>query len=430
MRIVLVSVGTLGDVHPFVAVAIELAAAGLTPVLAAAESCRAIADRHGIAFHPVRPDGAELLADMGLDEATVARAVASDLGFVIDRVILPYADRTLADLGAAMAGADLALCGSFSVLGRIAAEAAGVPVMSLLLQPMALFSADDPPVTPTGSALLPALRRALGARAVRPLLRLARLANRRRLRPFASLRASLDLPPARGDELIDGPLSAERVFALWSPELAPLPRDAAPTVTMAGCTFYDGGFAGASPPPALDRFLSDGPPPMVFTLGSLAIHAEGGFYAASAAAARAAGMRAVLLVGDDLVADHRHLASDDVLVAGYAPHSAVFARAAAVAHHGGAGTIAQAMRAGVPQLVCPVFGDQFDNAARLARRGVAICLPHARYTAESAGRSLTRLLGDRAIADRAGEIAGRVRRENGAAVVACAIARRGDPSRA
>lgn len=422
MRIVLVSLGTLGDVHPFVAVAIALAEAGHHPVLAAAEAVRPIAARHAIEFHPVRPDGAAVLDDTGMDEGQVARAVASDLRFIVDRVILPYADGTLADLAPLMAGADLVLCSSFSVLGRIAAAAAGRPVMSLLLQPMALFSADDPPVTPTGSAILLAIRRRLGAWAVRPLLAAARAATKGSLRPFAALRATAGAPPFAGNELVDGPLAVDRVLGLWSPELAGLPRDAGAHVELCGATFYDGGFGGGGVPDALARFLDAGTPPVIFTLGSIAIYAEDGFYAASAAAARSLGVRAVLLVGDDLVERHRHLAGGDVLVVGYAPHSAVFGRAAAVVHHGGAGTTAQAMRAGAPQLACPMFGDQFDNAARLERRGLALTLPQARYTADRTAAALSRLLyGPYAATARA--VAGRVRQEDGAAAVAATVDR-------
>lgn len=418
MRIVLASLGTLGDVHPFIAVALALKAAGHQPVFAGAKSACPLAKRHGIAFHPVRPDGADVMAETGLDEVAAARAVVDDLGFAVNCVILPHADATLADLRAALAGADLVLASSFSVLARIAAAAAGVPVWSLLLQPMTLFSADDPPVMPNGSKALVSVRRRLGAGAVRPLLALGRWLGRAQSAPFAAIRVDAGAPPFEGHELIDGPLAAERVFALWSPELAPLPADAGANVVQAGFTFYDEGFAGAGVSAGLEAFLAAGPPPVVATLGSLAPYAEEGFYAATAAAVRAVGRRAVLLVGDDLVLQHRHLAGPDIRVEGYAPHGALFARAAAVIHHGGVGTVAQAMRAGLPQIVCPIFGDQFDNAARLERRGIARVLPHRRYFAEAAAA----LLGEvDALRFAAEEVATRVRAEDGAAMVTRAV---------
>jgi len=70
IRCILVSLGTLGDVHPFVALALELRNQGHTPVLAASEPCRPIALRHQIEFHPIRPDGAQVMADKPLGAAS------------------------------------------------------------------------------------------------------------------------------------------------------------------------------------------------------------------------------------------------------------------------------------------------------------------------------------------------------------------------
>jgi UDP:flavonoid glycosyltransferase YjiC (YdhE family) len=76
----------------------------------------------------------------------------------------------------------------------------------------------------------------------------------------------------------------------------------------------------------------------------------------------------------------------------YAPYSQVFRRAACVVHQGGVGTTAQALRAGVPQLVMPYSHDQPDNAARCARLGVSRTIARDRYTAENAARELREIL--------------------------------------
>ncbi|OAN66837.1 glycosyltransferase [Sphingomonas sp. TDK1] len=401
MRVVLATMGTLGDVHPFIALALGMQARGHEPVFAGAESVRGIAERHGIEFHPVRPDGPQLLADTGMDEGEIARALATDFGFVIDRVLVPYAEATLADLMPVIASADLVLTSSFSIHARIAAQAAGVRLASALLQPITLLSAEDPPVLPRGETMLVALRRWFGARAVRPLLRLAERTYARKLRPFAALRARIGAPPFSGNEMLSGPLAVDRAIGLWSPAFAPAPADAPACFVQTGFVFYDGGFAGQGLSAAVEAFLQAGPPPLVFTLGTMAIYAEDGFYAESAEAARRLGRRAVLLVGDDLLTKQQALAGPDVLVVGYAPHSQLFPRAAAVIGHGGIGTTGQAIRAGIPQLVCPIFGDQFDNAARIARAGLGLVLPKRRYTAVRAAEVIERLLGSDAIAGRA-----------------------------
>lgn len=413
MRVILATLGTLGDVHPFIALALGMQARGHVPVLAGAESVRPIAARHGIEFHPIRPDGPQLLADTGMDEGAITRAMASDFGFVVDRVLVPYAEATLADLKPVIASADLVIASSFSIHARIAAQAAGVRLATALLQPITLLSAEDPPVLPRGETGLVTLRRWFGPGAVRPLLGLAQRRFAKGLAPFAALRAAAGAPTFAGNEMLAGPLAVDRAVGLWSPTFSPAPADAPASFVQTGFVFYDGGFGGQGLSAALQAFLAAGPPPLVFTLGSMAVYAEDGFYAASAEAARRLGRRAVLLVGQDLLAQHAGLASADVLVVGYAPHSQLFGQAAAVIGHGGIGTTAQAIGAGVPQLVCPIFGDQFDNAARIVRAGLGRSLPKRRYTAARAAAAISTLLQDEGIAAHARRAAFALAAEDG-----------------
>lgn len=420
-RIVLATTGSLGDVYPFIAIARELRAAGLHPILAAAEPFRAVADAEGINFHPVRPGPADMAA-AGHDEASVVRAVAGGTQAVFD-LLLPHLDASYADLAAVMRQADLVLASGFSIAARTAADAAGVPFATVLFQPIAMMSRLDPPVV--GEVPLPArLQRRVGPRILRLLYAIAhrRLAHRRA--PVDALRARLGLAPVR-DELLDGPFRGTHVFALYPPAFAPLAPDAPANAVSTGFSFYNG-VQAASLDPALEAFVANGPPPLVFTLGSLAVHAPGAFYRTSAAAAAALGRRAVLLVGDHAVASHADLASPVTFVAGFAPHADLFPRAAAVIHHGGIGTLAQALRAGVPQLVTPVLGDQFDNAERLRELGLAAVLRLTRYTPAAATAALGRLLGETGTAARAKAFAPRVADDNGPRAIARVIAARFD----
>lgn len=100
----------------------------------------------------------------------------------------------------------------------------------------------------------------------------------------------------------------------------------------------------------------------------------------------------VLLVRDDEREELERLSAPDVFVAGYVPHSRLFPLACAVIHHGGMGTSTQALRAGRPQLIVPCCNDQFDNAARLERSGVARVVSAQRYTADAGSRALAELL--------------------------------------
>ena len=181
-----------------------------------------------------------------------------------------------------------------------------------------------------------------------------------------------------------------------------------------GPALYDSDVGGAPAlPAALTAFLQAGPAPLVFTLGSAAVHDPGDFYVESLKAARRLGRRAVLLVGpegDLSVAD-----GPDAIAVGYAPFSLLFPHAAAVVHQGGVGTTQQALRAGRPQLVVPVLGDQFDNAARVVRLGCGATLGRGRYRAERVATVLERVLADATTAETARRLGLVASQEDGAA---------------
>jgi UDP:flavonoid glycosyltransferase YjiC (YdhE family) len=158
---------------------------------------------------------------------------------------------------------------------------------------------------------------------------------------------------------------------------------------------------------------------VVFTLGTSAVGAAGRFYHESAAAAQKLGMRAVLLTGGIAQNEPRGL-PDSVLPVARAPHQLLFPRAAAVVHQVGAGTLGQALRSGKPMLLVPHAHDQFDNASRAMKLGLARTLFPKQYTAERVARELTWLLGANP-RRRAEEAATVVRQEGGAEAAAAAI---------
>jgi rhamnosyltransferase subunit B len=140
----------------------------------------------------------------------------------------------------------------------------------------------------------------------------------------------------------------------------------------------------------------------------------------SARAACRLGCRAILLVGDSGAVLP---ASDGIIVRAYAPYSALFPCARLIVHHGGIGTTAQALRAGRPQLIVPIFADQPDNAARAARLGVARVLRRSRYR-ESALVAALRAAEIPTMIERARTVSAQIALEDGAARAAQAIVRR------
>jgi rhamnosyltransferase subunit B len=103
----------------------------------------------------------------------------------------------------------------------------------------------------------------------------------------------------------------------------------------------------------------------------------------------------------------------DSIAVPYAPFSELFPRAAVVVHQGGSGTTAQALRAGHPTLIMPCGFDQPDNAARVKRIGAGLTLSRYRYNAQTAAKTLKRLLTDPKYAENAERIARQLEREDG-----------------
>jgi rhamnosyltransferase subunit B len=418
-RIVISTFGSFGDVHPYVAIALELKARGHRPVIATSEVYREKMEAQRIEFCPVRP---EVLSFDQPEELGKLVAEVMDARKGPERVtqmLLPHLREIYEDLSAAVDGADLLLTHPLPLVGPIVAQMNGLPWVSSVLAPGSFLSVYDPPVPPQFPALYNLMK--LSPAISRGVMKLALIKLDRLMDPVFRLRAELGLP--RGEQpIMTGQHSPTCVLALFSRLMATPQPDWPPHTMVTGFPFYDRrDFFGESAAPAgLLEFLDDGPPPLVFTLGSSAFWVARDFYRDSISAARALGRRALLLIGHA-----RNLPSeslpDGVAAFEYAPYSEVLPRACAIVHQGGVGTTGQGLRSGRPVLILPHAFDQFDNAARVGRLGCGRVLARPRYDAKSAVTELKALLDDARYAERAVEVAKIVRLENGAAAAADAI---------
>lgn len=415
-KIVLATIGTLGDLHPFIAIGQALQARGCAVVLAVPQDHVAKCQAAGIEAVAVVPTFAEIAANLGMGDEETVRRVMTDLRFMIDQVLLPSIGPSAVALDAAMAGADAVVASSFMLAAPVIAEKHGLPLIDVVLQPMSLLSVYDPPKT--ADFWMYARLGALGVQWNRLMHAAARRLLRRRYAPrIDALRAAHGLAPSPRAMLLDPGGEPVLTLCCYSPLFGPLPPDAPSNAIATGFAMFDSE-SGAPEPldPGLAAFLDAGAPPLVFTLGSFAVYAPGDFYATAAALAHKLGRRAVLLAGEQTA-----LRSEgDVFVCAYAPHSALFPRAAIVIHHGGAGTTGQALRAGKPQLVVPHMGDQYDHAHRIQRMGIGLRLDAARFTLLRAEAALAALNDPATIAE-AARVGALIRAENGAAAAADAI---------
>ena len=322
MRIVLSNIGTFGDINPLIAIALELKRRGHTPVMALPNVYRPKIEPLGLEFHALRPDidpTNSKLVEMVYD---VKKGTETGLREFLYPVLRQTYDDLL-DAATKPARADLLLLGELNYAGPIVAEVTGIPWASYVLAPFSFFSAFDPPVLPP----FPKLARADKAPGMgRAMKRLARFVTRKWPEPVYELRRELGLPKGK-NPIFDAKHSPNLVLALFSRVLGTEQKDWPEHTLITGFCFYDADAGNAALPEQLEKFLSAGEAPVVFTLGSAAVLAAGDFYEQSAKAAKKLGVRAVLLIGDDERNRPQGELPDSICVAEYAPYSALFPRA-------------------------------------------------------------------------------------------------------
>jgi UDP:flavonoid glycosyltransferase YjiC (YdhE family) len=409
LRIVLSNIGTYGDINPLIAIALELKRRGHVPVMALPAIYQPKISPLGLEFHPVRPDidptntlQVEMIYDVRKGTERGLRE------FLFPALRQTYDD--LLDAATKPERADLLLLGELNYAGPLVAEVTGIPWASYVLAPLSFFSAFDPPVLP----MYPRLARAESAvpGMGRAIKRLSRFVSRKWPQPIYDLRRELGLPKG-ANPLFDAKHSPELVLALFSQVLGQEQKDWPQHTQITGFCFYDADGGNQELPPQLEKFLADGPPPVVFTLGSAAVLAAGHFYEFSAKAALRLGIRAVLLIGSDPRNRPRQKLPDSICVAEYAPYSALFSRAEMVVHQGGVGTTAQCLRAGKPMLIMPYSHDQPDNGRRMRRLKVARVIQRSNYTPLRVARKLKAMLAEPRYARCAQLVAQKLNREDG-----------------
>jgi rhamnosyltransferase subunit B len=414
-RIVFATFGSLGDLHPYIAVGRELIRRGHRPLVATFEEYRENVESAGIGFAPMRPG----MAQFGDRTAMMEKLVDPWRGpeLMVRGMFMPHLRESYEDLEGACRGADLLVTHPLTFAGPLLAQKTGLAWASSALSPMTQFSAIDPPLFPAASWMRWA--RKLGVAPYRWVFGIPRAMVRRWEQPLRAFRAELGLPATNAIAQFEGQFSPRLHLALFSRLLAAPQSDWPASTVVCGFPRYDGAPTDDRTRAELEAFLSEGESPIVFGLGSSAVMIAGDFWSAAIDAAVALKRRALLLTGmppGDLGAVPR-----GVKVFQYLPYSAVFPHAAAIVHQGGIGTLAQALAAGRPQLIVPVAFDQPDNARRTTGLGVARSIPFRRATGPAMARALDALLASPDPLARAATVGNAVAKEDGARAAADAL---------
>jgi sterol 3beta-glucosyltransferase len=413
MRITLISIGSHGDIRPMAALGVGLARAGHEVMLATTRDQRAFVRAHGLAWGPVHVDyQAVIHAGLG---SIITRAGANlPLAmWRINRMLQPLVAQVQHDLWAAVQGAELIISG-LPIIGQDLAEALGVPFVAARLHP-------------NRTAVMPGAYWPWGAL---PRGRLCRftydLADQLAWQPLRHSvnrwrTRTLGLPPAP----FWGPFERMRarrdlVLHAYSPAIIPRPPDWGDHEVVTGFWWLPA--SDWRPPPHLVAFLERDPPPVYIGFGSMVSAEAARAGALVVAALRRCGQRGVLAMGWGGLAGGDW--GEDMCVIDAAPHEWLFPRMRAAVHHGGAGTVAAALRAGIPQVSVPSWGDQIFWARWAAALGVGPApIPRTRLNAGRLAAALDRALHIPLFQRRAAALAAIIAHEDGVGRAVEAIAR-------
>jgi UDP:flavonoid glycosyltransferase YjiC (YdhE family) len=378
-RVLLLPIGSSGDVNPFLWIGRQLHARGHAVTVVAnpvfGETIRALGLRH-------LPFGDEAEYHALLDHPDVWHPIKGPplvLRFAGD-VTQRYFDLIATEMRANDPPLVLAPATAFGA--RLAREKFGFPLVSVHLQPCIFLTVGDTPLVgrvfgwlqkiPPGAkrAFFAFIRARIGCE-VDPGVRRA-------------CRAEGITPPRNAFR--DWWQSPDGGLCLWPEWFGPPQPEWGPGVMNVGFPLYD--LADQIPlAPELEAFLAAGPPPVLFTPGT-AMAQGAAFFATALAACRRANARAIFATK---FPETLPALPPEVFHVAYAPFSALLPRCAAIVHHGGIGTTSQALAAGVPQIIRPFSHDQPDNAARVCRLGVGECLWPRQFTVENLATALADL---------------------------------------
>jgi len=411
-KIILATFGSLGDLHPMIALGLELKRRGHHIKFASMDFYREKIETLGFEYAPMSP---HLSPN---DIANMPELVDARKGTerILRDIIIAGVPGMYDDLLAAVEDCDVLVTGEIIYAAKLVVEKTGIKWVTTTLAPISLFSVYDPPVPPT--AMWFEKLRFLGPGFHRLLFGLVKRSMNSWLDKYREFRVKLGLDP-NDDPIFYGKFSRDLHLVMFSRALGVPQPDWPATAVQTGFCFYDGQSDTGQMPDGLSAFLGAGEPPIVFTLGSAAVMDPRDFFTESVKAAKMLKRRAVLLYG--IFGEPPPGLTEDIVAFEYAPYSLLFPRAACVVHQAGVGTTGQVLRAGVPHVIVPFAHDQPDNAARCRRIGVAEIISRNSYNAASAERAIAKVLSDESYSKNAAKYGEIIRSEHGSAAAADAI---------
>ena len=405
MKITIFAAGSRGDIQPCLALSKGLKEAGYHICLAAPESFANFIQENDVEFYPLRGDVQQIMAsDTGRNFMETGGTNPIKSIRAMRSMIAPIVTNMLEDTYAACLDADALVClGVFSQFGQSIAEALGIRIINIEPTPLLPTKAFPAPSWPI-QRNLGGFHNYLSGLAMLQVVWMW-------YRPFVKdFRRRLGLS-INGSLGLFRTLRRTPMLSAYSSIIIPHPPDWPESIHVTGYLFLDNR-DDQQPSVELKAFLDAGDPPVYIGFGSMAgCNPEQLFKLVSEALVKSS-QRGLLLTGWGGL--RTELMPNNVFVADAVPHSWLFPRMAAVVHHGGAGTTAEGLRAGVPTVIIPFAFDQSFWGARIKELGLGPePIPLKKLTADNLANAIRIAVTDPDIRERANSVGITIRAEDG-----------------
>jgi sterol 3beta-glucosyltransferase len=405
MHITILALGSRGDVQPYIALGRGLQQSGHSVRIGAPKNFQSLAAQYGLDFSPIAASSQEIMAgEVGRRMMTTGNNTPGFM-YELARMVSGYAQECLTMSLKACEHTDAILCNSFALMGFHIAEALNIPCAGAWIYPL------------NRTALYPSMGLTPFVRSG-PLNWLTYMVDEQVIQHafrhiFREWRQMLDLPPLPITGFYDYlyQRNIPQIYG-YSATIVPRPKDWPDRFVVSGYWFLDQA-KEFKPPIELSDFLNAGPPPVYIGFGSVVGKNTASLTETILGAIKQSGRRFILAEGWGGL--ETHLAYDrHIFVVDEVPHDWLFPKMTAVVHHGGAGTTAAAMRAGIPSVIVPFSGDQpfWGERVRILGAGPPP-IPHTRLSADRLAACIKAATHDDLIRERARVIGKSIRAEDG-----------------
>lgn len=368
-KILLTTLGSYGDLNPYLGMGRVLKKNGYEVVLCTHANYREPVEKLGLKFVELKPS----LEELGPEDewSNHVNHPRTGIEFILKKILSPYIKHNYEIILKESEGCSLIISHLLTIITPLVAEKKQIPYLSCILQPSTFLSSYEPPILGP-LPFLPKLK-FLGPSFFDFLYSIMEKSSNSWFKDLKKFRKEIGLTTKMENPLVKN-FSSHGTLALFDKDFGEPQKDWPEKTFQVGFPLFD---EEKEVELSLEtqKFLENGEKPIVFTLGTAIVLTKNNFFETAYRAVKKSGHRAIFLVGKNAKPIHGYILKDEKIhVSPYEPFSKLFSQAKIIVHQCGVGTTAQALFSGKPQILVPFAHDQPDNAKIVIEKGIGITI--------------------------------------------------------